>query len=467
MTTLPNRLRCLLFGLALNLPAAAFAADDCNNLDCLLCPAIQDPASYAEGAMKLTRQITPGKDHWLFRSEVDLTSHFGIPRNMQPEFGRLVKAFADQGTHLVTIIQPTRGLMHRDKLRSPDQMGFDFDRARGNLAAYLKQLRQAGALVPDVLQLVDHPPEEEYFFRRDHHWTPAGARATAALVAQTVRQLPDYAALPHGAFANETGITLFKDGTLNQALYRLCGNHYGFQYVQGYQTVQDLDDESALFGDLPSPEVVLVGTSNSAARDTDNKQFNFDGFLKEYLQTDLINMALPGAGEYGALVEYLHSDLYREEGPPELILWELPANYRLESPEMYRQLVPAIQGQCKAPRTAMKRTLKNVGLHSNRRIELLSNTGDDHQDLRDFSGYIDLRISDQTVKQFYLIVYYDNGQRDKVWIRREAIVSGGQYYLELSRQPQLRSANILSVLIEPTETAPANTDLEVLLCASD
>ena len=67
-------------------------------------------------------------------------------------------------------------------------------------------------------------------------------------------------------------------------------------------------------------------------------------------------------------------------------------------------------------------------------------------------------------KNFYVIVYYDNGQRDKQWYRREAIVAGGQYYLELSQDAAYRDANLLSVFIEPTEDLAAPVAVETRLC---
>nr|WP_310734963.1 alginate biosynthesis protein AlgX [Pseudomonas sp. 5Ae-yellow] len=458
------RYTALLFALQLAPSANAAADSDCTDLDCLLCPAMQDPDSYLEGNMKLMRELTPGKDRWLFRSEVDLTNSFGMPRNMTSEYARLIAALADKGIELGMILQPTRGLMHRDKVRPDRAMGFDYEQARNNYDAYLAQLRHAGALVPDLTQLLDHPPQQEYFFRRDHHWTSDGARATARLVADYILQQPIYPQLSNKQYLTEEGLTQYKDGTLNLALGSLCGNDFGFQYVPGYRTVPAVNDVNALFDEQPDPEVILLGTSNSAARDEENKQFNFDGFLKEYLSIDLLNFARPGAGEYGAVVEYLNSASYSPDSPPKLILWELPANYTLADPLMYRQLIPAIEGQCAEGETVLSKRQERSSLKAAERIELLSNTGAGRRSLGGYNGYLDIRIGDRDVKDFYIIVYYDNGTRDKVWIRREAIVSGGQYYLELSKAAEFRNANLLSVFMEPTETSQTPTTLEVRLC---
>ena len=464
MLTSFMRYLALLSCLFLASGANAASEAECTDFECLFCPAMKDPNSYLEGNMKLMKQLVPGKDRWLFRSEVDLTNSFGMSGNMTREYARLINVLADKGIELAMVVQPTRGLMHRDKVRADMAHGFDFELARNNYDAYLRQLRSAGALVPDLTGLVDHPPAQEYFFRRDHHWTSDGARATARVVADYLLQQSVYSRLENKQYLTEDGITQYKDGTLNLAMGSLCGNDFGYQYVSGYRTVPAVNDVSALFDEQSEPEVVLLGTSNSATRDQENKQFNFDGFLKEYLSIDLLNYALPGAGEYGAMVEYLNSDSYSANAAPKLILWELPANYTLSDPLMYRQLIPAIAGQCTEHNTVLSKVQERSNLQVAERIELLSNAGAQRSALGGYGGYLDIRIGDGNVKDFYLIVYYDNGTRDKVWVRREAIVTGGQYYLELSKAAEFRGANLLSVFMEPTEALQTPTTLEVRLC---
>lgn len=436
---------------------------ECTDLQCLICPQLSAPEEYAEGNMKSLRQIVPGRDRWLFRSEVDLTNEFGIPPNMQPEFARLMRAFASHGTHVAIAVQPTRGLMHRAQLQPGQMHDFDYVRASTNLRNLLQQMRDGGAIVPDIMPLVEQPPKD-FFFRRDHHWTPIGAEATARVTANTIRQHPVYAQLPHKGYTTEQTMTLYKDGTLNLGLAAICGNHFGYQFVPGYQTVPEDNDAALLFEDQPDPEVVLVGTSNSAAREDETKQFNFDGFLKQYLSTDLINYAMPGAGQDGSLLEYLLSPNYSPDKAPKLIIWELPANYRLDGDLTYRQLIPAINGGCKAGESLLEGHVERPSLGLNDRIELLSNAGEQRKDLKGRDAVLDIRISDPNIKSFYIITYYDNGTRDKVWFRREAIVTGGQYYLELSRAAEFRDANLLSVLLEPTQAVEQPFQVETRLC---
>lgn len=446
------------------LAAPTLQADEQCGLECLLCPGLADPAHYAEGIMKAMKHIAPGEGTWLFRSEVDLSNQFGIPAEMQPQFKRLIDAFTAKQVQVVIAVQPTRGMMHRDKVRADSAYGFDYPLARRNLETFLGQLRAGGALVPDILPLVDKPPAQDYFFRRDHHWTPSGAQATARIVADTVLQQPFYAELSKKTYRTEPSVMVPKDGTMSRGLKRICGNNYGFQYVRGFQTVPAGDDMSALFEEEAAPEVVLVGTSNSANRDDETKNYNFDGYLKEYLSVDILNLALPGAGQEGALLNYLQSADYSPDAPPKMIIWELPASFHLEDPLMYRQLLPAIQGGCAKAEVLASAQRELPPLQVDQRLEILSNSGAQRQDFTDLPGFLDIKLSDKNLKDFYIITYYDNGQRDKVWYRREAIVAGGQFYLELSKAKEFQGANLLSVFLEPTEALAEPGSVEVKLC---
>lgn len=439
------------------------AEENCkDDLSCLICPAVNDPNQYQVGTMKLLKMLIPGKDHWLFRTSIDLSTDFGIPSKEQANFARLIQTFKKRGIHIVMAIQPTRGLMHRDKLYDEDKSKFNYNLAITKLKMLINQMSSAGAIVPDASKLIDSPPKKDFFFRRDHHWTPSGAEATAKIVADEIKHQPFYKDIHKTTYKTMPGVYIPKMGTLNEGLQRLCGNNYGMQYVQGYQTVPQNDDANALFGDTPEPQVVLVGTSNSAARDNESKQFNFDGFLKQYLSTDILNYALPGAGAEGSLLEYLLSADYNTQKPPKVIIWELVANYQLGDELTYRQLIPAVKGGCQT--SLLSKTTKLSKLIEEERIELLSNTGSHIQNLNTPGNFIDIKFSDKNFKSFYVITYYDNGLRDKVWFRRPAIVTGGQFHLELSRSAEFKNANLLSIFIQPKQVINGPISAEVKVC---
>ena len=467
-----RRVRASAIAVLLLLPGLARAESSeaeasCESLECLLCDGLTDSSRYAEGVMKAMSQIAPGHDNWLFRSDFDLSSDFGIPQAMVPQFRRLIATFKKLGTEVAMVVQPTRGMLHPDKVRDDKRYGFDPTLSRARLSHFLSQLEEAGAIVPDVTRLLDSPQTEEYFFRRDHHWTPFGARVTAELTVEALLNHPVYEELAEKKFVTEAITKIAKDGTMNRALRQICGNNYGFQYVQGYQTVPaDEDGADALFGDSGDPEVVLIGTSNSASRDEAFKNYNFDGFLKEGLSVDILNYALPGAGQEGSLLNYVLSEDFDPEAPPKLIIWEHPVNWRLEDPLMYRELLPAISGGCSHNRKMVTPLTKDLpAMEAGTRVELYANAGKHQQDFSKQRGFIELNFSDANIRDFYVITYYDNGARDKVWYRRASAVTGGRYMLELSTDANVAGANLLSVFIEPSEPLENEASVEFQLCA--
>ena len=86
-----------------------------------------------------------------------------------------------------------------------------------------------------------------------------------------------------------------------------------------YETVQRQESIGAadLFGEVEH-NLMVVGTSYSQIDD-----WNFIGFLKQALQSDLLVIALEARGPYQAMDAFLASDAYAS---PELttVIWEFP-----------------------------------------------------------------------------------------------------------------------------------------------
>lgn len=436
--------------------------DDC--LSCMYCEKLDEESSYSEGIMKSMKNIVIGRNNWLFRSDVDLSTDFGIPNNFKSEFNRLVSELNKKGIELVVMLQPTRGLIHRDQVA--EKSHYSDVLALKNFIAFERQLIASGSVVPEMHFLLEGEKlDRDYFFRRDHHWTPFGARISAKIVADKIKSIPLYKSLKIKKFSTEQGVLIPKDGTMNRALMRLCGNNFGSQYVQGFSTYSEDTSEDALFGDEVTPEIVLVGTSNSAQRDDDRKNYNFDGFLKDFLQVDVLNQSLPGGGQDGSFIQYLLNE-YDMNNPPKVILWELPVSYALDDSLMYRQLIPAIKGGCNAASkdVTVSNSFELSEFKVKQRYELFKGKDLVQHNIRPNKYALELSLSDTSLKDFYVITYFENGERDKVWFRRYDIVDGGKYLLEMTKIPEHRENKITSIFIEPTEPSKAGTNVEATLC---
>ncbi len=428
------------------------------------CAALSDPATYAEGTMTSMRQIIPGAPFWFFRSEIDLQTAFPMDKPAQTAFAQLVDRLAERGVRLVVMLQPTRGLMHSDELISPWKERYSLAAAQQSFLQKAQTLRSLGAIVPDMAPVLTGDHEQEYFFRRDHHWTPYGADVSARQVAEAMLADTALADLPEVAFETRPDILLRKMGTLNVAVGMVCGNTYSYQWVRGSVTApaEETDSADALFGDVAAPAIALVGTSNSDNREDRYKNYNFHGFLQQYLSRDVVNFAMTGGGATGSMEDLLLSDAY-QEGQFRYLIWELPVSYALEEQEVWRQLLPAAAGGCDNRALLASDSVTIPVSEMDERAQVLANGG---QQRSLTAGrrhlLLDMNFSDSALKDFYVLAYYDDGQREKIRIRRPARLDNGRFMLRLD--PPGRNSNLLSVLLEFEQPVKAVAEVEASLC---
>lgn len=428
------------------------------------CAALSDPETYAEGSMTSMRQLVAGEPYWFFRTEVDLQQSFPLEPASREAFAELVARLEQRGVRLVVMLQPTRGLMHADALVSPWKERYSRAAARQSFLEKAQALRSLGAVVVDMEPVLTGKHEQEYFFRRDHHWTPYGADVSARQVAKAMLADPGIDQLAEMAFETRPAILLRKMGTMNMAVSMVCGNSYGFQWVRGSVTVpaEETDSADALFGDVATPAIALAGTSNSDNRDDRYKNYNFQGFLQQYLHRDVVNFAMTGGGATGSLEDLLLSEAY-QKGQFRYLLWELPVSYALQDQITWRQLLAEASGGCADKTLLASETVTLPISEADERAEVLANAG---QNRRVTAGkphlLLDMNFSTTNLKEFYVLAYYDDGQREKIRIRRPARLDTGRFMLRLD--PPGPQSNLLSVLLEFEQPVAATMEVETSLC---
>lgn len=437
--------------------AQALPAPDAFESALSLCPEALEKDAYNTDFLESFTTLVQGKDGWLFRSDVELGYDFGPAESALPELKRFADALRQAGTELMVVAQPTRGLVHRRQLPD-DSVSYDYDRAAKAYADALERFRSVGIATPDLTSLLNENESQGYFFKRDHHWTPYGAQRTARLVADSIQQLPLYEGLAKKTFSTQRVGYLTKDGTLGMAASKLCGVDHPIQTVPSYQTEAN-DNEGAaldLFSDAGEPQVTIVGTSNTKS----NVNYNFTGFLQEYLSLDILNEAMAGGGFNGALEQYLPS-VHFQETPPKLLIWEVPSYHLLGNETFYRQIIPAVFNGCENQRVTLQNTvsLKPGG------NEIFNNASQGILPLKSRDYLLDLQISDASINKFKVFVWYLNGKKEKVSIDRNArIAHEGRHYLELSQKPQWANETFLALELEMPETLPEGVSVTARLC---
>lgn len=432
---------------------------------CELCPNARNPAAYAVSSyLSSFSMLVQGRNDWLYRSGIDLTTHFDVPEGALQQLHRLVSELRRRGTTVVMIYQPPRGLMDPEGLTVSERHKYDHSAALRAYRTTLQRMRSvAGMVVPPLDQLAVPDKGYEYYFRRDHHWTPQGARHTAAVVARTVKQLPAFQGIPHKDFTTEQKGILPKRGTLQKVASQLCGGDYSMQYVPAYTTSEagGSGDGGGLLGNSSFPEVALVGTSNSDTKGG----YDFSGLLEEALGVDILDVAISGGSFDGSMLQYLRSDDYRKH-PPKILIWETPYQDFPETArkayKVVRQALPLMHDGCDGePAVLQDKTTLHAGIN-----ELLFNGNGRIKPLVSRDYLLDFQFSDHGVKDLHAIVWYLNGMRESLKLHfNQYVDNGGRFVADLRTDtPEYANATVMGVTVD-MPTAPVKPlNISARLC---
>lgn len=442
---------CLSVGLSVALRVTAgeiphYAVELC----CKLCPETRDPSVYNTPWLVQNRQLIDGEDGWLYRSEFDLNTDFS-PRHPDAysDLRRFAEALRARGTELVLVYLPTRGLMHPDSLPPDQRTRYDHDAAALSYAAQLNAFRDQGIQVPDLTPLLRALPREEpYYFKRDRHWTPAGAKRTAQLVAEAVRRLPAYVELTKQTFTTVRVGMLRKNGSLQQAVTQLCGFQYSDQWVPAFRTEASGSANAA-------PPITLVGTSFSA----EAGNYNFRGYLQEYLGVAIHNASVAGYGAEAAWLNYLASTEF-QHAPPLVLLWEVPAHGAPGTSTFYRQAVPLVNNGCErsTPVLAREVVLKPGA------TEVLFNDSEKVLEI-DRRLVLDLRVSDKDSRALTANIWSTTGSKTALNLKHSGLPNTrGRFLAELGGDSANRKLHFLSMDVVLPPNAPTDITVDARLC---
>lgn len=347
--------------------------------------------------------LIPGTDEWLFRTIVNFKKDFAITEDTKNYLLDIQNGFKKRGLEFVLLLPPPRGLVHANYLKDADKKKFKFtdaDIAEGwqSYLGAIKTLQDGGVNVVGVSEAVTN---DNFFYKRDHHWSPEGARLYAQYVAEFVKAMPAYNDIAKKEFVTKSlGEDEFK-GTFRNAFRKICETELKPQIVEMFQTepAEGASDENTLFDDAPRADIVLLGTSNSAP---DPNVANFDGFLKEYIGADIENLALAGAGIDTSLMAYINSKDFQND-PAKIVLWEVPGYYNINKMRgpVFLQAPPSLAGDCKNNPIA---EVKGVALIE-QKFKLFENLED--KNILGSDYYVSLQFSKPIKKFFKMTVNYE------------------------------------------------------------
>lgn len=429
--------------------APTFTAEDC----CNLCPEAHDAKNYTTRYQQNFTTLVQAKGDWLFRTQEDLRTQFETTPAGYKRMQQLHDAFKSKGVELVVVYQPTRGLVNRSKLMPAERASFDYDTALKNYQAMLGRFAKMGYYVPDLSPLTDEQQAHDFYFRGDQHWTPYGAERTAKIVAETVKKIPGFSDIPQREFETKISGRMGKTGTLHNMAGQLCGTSYAVQYMDQFSTEPKGEaGDGDLFSDEANPQITLVGTSHSG------KNYNFAGFLEQNIGADILNVAFPGGGLEGSMLQYLGSDEFQKT-PPKVLIWEFSPLYRLDQEVTYRQMMSLLGNGCEGKPALLS---KNTTLKPGTNQLLVNGT---NKPLHNANHQIDIRFADPSVKTLQATLWYMNGRHETLKIDKPTTSdTDGRFAFELRTDEDWADQNLLALEIQGPDDAGDAQKVEAKLC---
>ena len=428
-----------------------------------MCPAATDVRNYTTRFQQNVATLVQAQGEWLFRTKEDLRTDFtSTPAGLR-RMQQLHDAFKAKGVELVVVYQPTRGLVNREMLTAPEKAAFNYNAALTSYKAALKRFEQMGYAVPDLSVLADEQlpastkGREDFYFRGDHHWTPYGAMRTAKVVAETIKQMPQFKGIPTREYETHVSGRMGKSGTMHDVASQLCGTSYGLQYMDQFTTEPKGEAETGdLFGDAGTPQITLVGTSHSG------KNYNFSGFLQQYTGADVLNVAFPGGGLEGSMVEYLGSEEFRKT-PPKILVWEFSAIYPLEQDGVFRQMLALVDDGCEGKTAQMS---DSGTVKPGRTTELLVNGTNGLKEISNGGHQIDIQFADTSVKTLKATLWYLNGRHEEISIEKPTKSdTDGRFAFEMRDDGDWAGQTMLALEIHgSTEPGATPSKVEAKVC---
>lgn len=380
-----------------------------------------------------------GKKDWYF-----------VPRNLSRSGGfindpalvylkRLSDILKSNGTRLILAPTPSKAAVYSKFLPDKYNETYDWkpDLFRTQYTESLNRAKSAELLVPDLFKVADsfNSTSHQYFFHTDNHWTPYGARASAAEVVEIMKNDSGYSKLIKYAFkttqdAKEISFVGISVGNLKYQ----CGNDITLETRPVFTTLavnQNLLDDQ-------ETAITLLGTSFS---NYTSIPANFAGFLSQYSGLNVANYGIAAGGSYYSTIIYFANEDYIKQRP-RYIVWEFLGEDGINDVGAYRQIIPSVNKQCSQ--------IKSVDFSSDKPITILTSDASQY-------SYIRINISDKKLLQIKIELRYSNSNESQTLVRRNIESNPGVFYYELKNEKGMLPSSVsVSAIGQPISNMHAD-----------
>lgn len=307
-----NRLFAVLAGCALMGTAASAAP---------YCEALMHEDQLERRYQRLAPIYSNTETGWIFTSD-QLDPDFVMRAEIETLIQEVIAEFLRRDIRLAILVPPPRAVIAGQEVVD-ETLGapgiYDVTAARQSFLRFLEQMRTAGAIVPDLMQVALSEDPTAYYFRRDTHWTNRGAARSALTLAEALGHAPGFKLEDI-----ESPETFEERGSLSDIVDATCGLRDPAEATPqfNYAALSSSGGAGLLTENEENlPDAILFGTSFSDRYRRD--QYQVADALSSALGMELINSSVSGGGLIGPMEAFALSGGF-DQAAPEMIIWEFP-----------------------------------------------------------------------------------------------------------------------------------------------
>lgn len=308
------------------------------------CEKLLNPDEVPEKYASLAPVYSSQKTGWIF-AQNQLRDQFQLKEKPKAIMAEIIAEFEARDIRLAILIAPPRPVVAGQGVlrKTMGEAAKDYDSAAAlqSFQEMLTDLRQLGAVVPDLAALALSDPElrRRYYFRRDTHWTTVGAAQSAVALADEMTQShPELVQADGPAILGWQG-SIEERGSLADLVRNSCERSMPVEIAK----TPVLADNTAgsLLGDGPDgPAVALVGTSFSDRYKRDH--YRVADAVAAALGRPVDNFSVSGGGLHRAMQGFLKSDAL-QTGEYDLVVWEFPYTQNFNSTKRLGAVLKALR----------------------------------------------------------------------------------------------------------------------------
>ncbi|WP_166415626.1 alginate O-acetyltransferase AlgX-related protein [Cochlodiniinecator piscidefendens] len=348
---------------------------------------------------------------WIFTSD-QLDEDFQMKAEADALMEDVIGEFARRDIPLAILVAPPRAVVAGQDIvdLTLGSIGqYNVDDARQSFSDFLTQLRQGGAVVPDLMAVATAESPTPFYFQRDSHWTNTGAARSALALANALGMQATF------DLVDIASSEMFQErGSLSDIVDATCGYRAVSEATPQFNyTVLTEQSDSNLLGSTRNTQFALLfGTSFSDRYRRD--QYQVADAFSSALGIELINESVSGGGLIGPLEAFALSGGFEVERP-DLVIWEFPYT-EVPQASALRQLLGAMRANDSA-------------LLSQHRLDVIEDSLTLFLDSSvSNSNLLHVRLNTPEARWLKIDLYFPDGQKHTIQLRRKnSMAARGQF----------------------------------------